>query len=180
MVPVSMNASAAVAGAFLLFAAPPQKPPLDFSGVWVLDEKASRGVSRNMHGAVFRVEQSGDHIRIFPGGSGGKLLGEEIVADGRPYAKVLGPERGVVTAAWSKDGGSLWLEVTAGTPAEPRAAIQRSVWKLSPDRRTWIRQSVSMQGSERREAHLVFRRREKAAVTPSVPQVTPGAVRRRH
>jgi hypothetical protein len=139
------------------------RPPLDFSGVWVLDEKASHGVSKNMHGAILRVEQSGNHIRIFPVGRGGKLLGEEIVADGRPYEKALGPGRGVVTATWSKDGASLWLEVTAGTPEDPRAAaaIQRSVWKLSPDRRTWIRQSVSMQGKERREARLVFRKRER-------------------
>jgi hypothetical protein len=126
-----------------------------------------------MHGAVLRVEQSGDHIRIFPVGRRAKLLGEEIVADGRPYEKALGPERGLVTAAWSKDGGSLWLEVTAGTAEQPRAAVQRSVWKLSPDRRTWIRQSVSMQGRERREARLVFRRREKMAGPPPTPAPSP-------
>lgn len=151
-----LRAAAAIA---LLGATP--KVPLDFSGVWALDEKASRGVSKHMRGAVLRVEQSGNRIRIFPVGTGGKLLREEIVADGRPYEKAVGTGRGLVTAAWSRDGASLWLEVAAGMPEERRAPIQRSVWKLSPDRRTWIRHSVSMQGRE--QAQLVFRRRESPA-----------------
>ncbi|HEX9147880.1 MAG TPA: hypothetical protein VF958_01840 [Thermoanaerobaculia bacterium] len=163
MIPLSMILRTVSVIAFLGLAGPSPKPPLDFSGTWTLDEKASRGVSTNMHGAVLRVEQSGDHIRIFPVGRRAKLLGEEIVADGRPYEKALGPGRGVVTATWSKDGASLWLEVTAGTQEDPRAAaaIQRSVWKLSPDGRTWLRHSVSMQGKELREARLVFRKQER-------------------
>jgi hypothetical protein len=172
MIPLSTILRAVSVIAFLGLAGPSPKPPLDFSGTWVLDEKASQGVSKNMHGAVLRVEQSGNHIRIFPVGRGGKLLGEEIVADGRPYEKALGPGRGVVTATWSKDGASLWLEVTAGTPEDPRAAaaIQRSVWQLSPDRRTWLRHSVSMQGKERREAQLVFRKRERPKPTVGDPK----------
>jgi len=138
--------------------------------VWVLDENASRGVSPHMRGAVLSVEQRGNHIRILPLGHRDKLLGDEIVADGRPYEKTLGNGKGVVTAGWSKDRGSLWLEVTGGAPGEPRAAIQRSVWKLSSDRKTWVRHSVSSSGGERAEARLVFRRREsgspKSKVTP--------------
>ena len=148
------------------------RPPLDFSGVWVLDENASRGVSPHMRGAVLSVEQNGNHIRILPLGHRDKLLGDEIVADGRPYEKTLGNGKGVVTAGWSKDRGSLWLEVTGGTPDKPRAAIQRSVWKLSSDRKTWIRHSVSSSGGEKAEARLVFRRRDRW----SSDSKTPGSV----
>lgn len=121
-----------------------------------------------MRGAVLRIDQSGDHIRMFPIGRGNELLAEEIVADGRPYEKALGSGRGVVTASWSKDGESLWLELAAGPRENPRATVQRSVWKLSRDRKTWIRHSVTVQGGERAETRLVFRKREKAPnPTPS-------------
>ena len=126
-----------------------------------------------MRGAVLSVEQKGNHIRILPLGHRDKLLGDEIVADGRPYEKALGNGKGVVTAGWSKDRGSLWLEVTGGTSGEPRAAIQRSVWKLSSDRKTWIRHSVSSSGGERAESRLVFRRRDRWS---SDSKVTPGSV----
>lgn len=126
-----------------------------------------------MRGAVLSVEQTGNRIRILPLGHRDKLLGDEIVADGRPYEKTLGNGKGVVTAGWSKDRGSLWLEVTSGTRGEPRAAIQRSVWKLSSDRKTWIRHSVSSSAGEKAEARLVFRRRESGSPRP---KVTPGSV----
>jgi hypothetical protein len=122
-----------------------------------------------MRGAVLSVEQKGNHIRILPLGHRDKLLGDEIVADGRPYEKTLGNGKGVVTAGWSKDRGSLWLEVSGGTPEEPRAAIQRSVWKLSSDRKTWIRHSVSSSGGEKAEALLVFRRRDRWSSDSKIP-----------
>ena len=140
--------SVAIRGLVLVFALAGARPPIDFSGVWVLDERASQGVSTHMRGAVLSVEQTGDQIRILPLGHRDKILGDEIVADGRPYAKALGNGKGVVTAGWSKDRGSLWLEVTGGPPGEPRAAIQRSVWKLSSDRKTWVRHSISSSGGE--------------------------------
>jgi hypothetical protein len=124
-----------------------------------------------MRGAVLRVEQAGDRIRILPLGHSDRLLGEEIVADGRPYEKTVGNGKGVVTAAWSKDGGSLWLEISGGPPGEPHAARQRSVWKLSADRRTWIRHSVTSRGREVAEARLVFRKRER--MTKSMPSRRP-------
>lgn len=134
-------------------------PPLDFSGLWKLDEAASSGVSFHMRDAVLRLEQTGDRIQVTPVGRGEGLLAEQIVADGRPYEKTIGNGKGIVTAAWAKDRRSLWLEVAAGPAEDPRSAVQRSVWKLSDDRKTWVRQSVTIRAGVRTESRLVFRRR---------------------
>ena len=137
------------------------KPPLDFTGVWVLDEGASRNVSPAMHGEVLNVRQTGNRIWIEPmDASKSRLSSESIVADGQPYEKALGTKgSGWVTVDWGRDGKSLWIEVAAGPGENPRRVMQRSVWKLSDDRRTWVRQSVSIQDGKTREATLVFRRR---------------------
>lgn len=147
----------------------PGKPPLDFTGVWVLDEKASRNVSPPMREAVLNVRQTGNEIWISPmDPSKSHLMAESIVVDGRGYEKALGNKgKGVLTAAWAKDRKSLWLEMTAGPEDNPRQVVQRSVWKLSSDRRTWIRQSVSIQNGKTQDAMLVFRRR--SAAPPPVP-----------
>jgi len=42
--------------------ATPRKPPLDFTGVWVLDENASRNVSPPMRGSVLNVRQTGNRL----------------------------------------------------------------------------------------------------------------------
>ena len=147
----------------------PGKPPLDFTGVWVLDEKASRNVSPPMRGAVLNVRQTGNEIWISPmDPSKSHLMAESIVVDGQGYEKTLGNKgKGVLTAAWGKDRKSLWLEVTAGPEDDPRAVVQRSIWKLSDDRRTWVRQSVSIQNGKTQDAMLVFRRQKAAPRTPT-------------
>jgi hypothetical protein len=139
------------------------KPPLDFSGVWTLDEKASSGFAPAMKGAVLSVKQTGDRILIEPVGKRReRILAEVIVADGRPYEKAMGTEeKGTVTVAWAKDRKSLWIEVVAGPKENPRASVQRSVWKLSENGKVWLRQSVSMQGGQTFEARLVFRKKAK-------------------
>ncbi len=149
------------------------KPPLDFTGVWELDEKSSRNVSRPMTGEVLTVRQTGNQIWISPmDPEKSHLLSESIVADGKTYEKALGTKgKGYLTVDWGKDGKSLWLEVTAGPDEDPRKVVQRSVWKLSKDRRVWVRQSVSIQNGKTTEATLVFRRRtappRAAAKTPT-------------
>ena len=147
----------------------PSKAPLDFTGVWELDEKASRNVSKAMTGEVLTVRQTGNQIWISPmDPEKSRLLSESIVADGKTYEKALGTKgRGYLTVDWGKDGKSLWLEVTAGPDDNPRQVVQRSVWKLSKDRRVWVRQSVSIQGGKSNESTLVFRRRTAAARTPT-------------
>ena len=137
-----------------------EKPPLDFTGVWVLDENASRNVSPPMHDAVLNVRQTGNQIWIAPmDPAKSHLLSESIVVDGRPYVKTLGNRgKGILTAAWGRDRKSLWLEVTAGPEENPREVVQRSEWTLSPDRRTWTRQSVSLQKGKRYQSMLVFHR----------------------
>jgi hypothetical protein len=148
----------------------PRKPPLDFTGVWVLDETASRNTAPAMRGETLNVRQTGNQIWIEPmDAAKSHLLSESIVVDGRAYEKSLGNKgKGYVTVDWGRDGKSLWLEVTAGPDENPRQVVQRSVWKLSADRRTWVRQSVSIQDGKTKEAMLVFRRRAtggKAAPT---------------
>ena len=146
-------------------------PPLDFSGVWEIDEAASVNVPAQMHGAVLAVTQKGNRIWISPRapiGKGSPVMAEEIVADGRPYEKSLGPAgKGVVTARWADDSGALWIDVQAGSDPEPQKnASQRSVWKLSQDRKVWVRESVSISQGTPRQARLVFRKRS-AEVTPT-------------
>ena len=140
----------------------PEKPPLDFTGVWELDEKASRNVSPVLAGAVLNVRQTGNQIWISPmDPAKSRILSESIVADGRPYEKTLGTKgKGILTVSWGKDRKSLWLEVLAGPEDDPRRIVQRSVWKLSADRRTWIRQSVSIQDGQTSESMLVLHRRQ--------------------
>jgi hypothetical protein len=139
----------------------PEKPPVDFTGTWVLDEKASRNVSPAMTEAVLTVRQTGNHIYLSPmDPEKSHLLAEAIVVDGKPYEKTLGTKgRGILTAAWGKDRKSLWLEVTAGPEDDPRKVVQRSVWKLADGGKTWVRQSVSIQNGKTQEAMLVFRRK---------------------
>jgi hypothetical protein len=153
--------------------APAAKPPLDFTGVWELDEKSSRNVVAAMSGEVLTVRQTGNQIWISPmDPAKSHLLSESIVVDGKTYEKTLGNKgKGYLTVDWGKDGKSLWLEVTAGPDEDPRKVVQRSVWKLSKDRRVWVRQSVSIQNGKTTEATLVFRRRtappRAAAKTPT-------------
>ncbi len=156
-----------------LFGAPAPKPtrkaaappPLDFSGVWELDPKMSLHVSGSMRDAVLSVTQKGDRIWLSPVQSPGKarspILAEEIVADGRAYEKALGPAgKGLVTAGWARDGKALWIEVQAGSPENPREAVQRSIWRISEDRKVWVRESVSLSKGTAKSARLVFRRKE--------------------
>ena len=67
-------------------------PPLDFSGVWELDTKASHGVSPAMEkGTVLSVRQNGNHIWIEPiERKKLTVLSEEVIVDGRKYEKALG------------------------------------------------------------------------------------------
>ena len=151
---------------------PTPKPPVDFSGTWELDEKVSVNVSTQMKGAVLSVEQKGNRIWISPvqkkEGPRPEILAEEIVVDGRPYEKALGPAgTGFVTASWSPDGGSLRIEVEAGPPGN-RSAVQRSIWKVSEDRTVWVRESVSTSKGRTAHARLVFRKAKerKGKATP--------------
>ena len=153
--------------------------PLDFSGVWEIDPSLSVNVSSAMKDAVLAVTQKGNRIWISPVSAtrGSRIMAEELVADGRPYEKALGPAgKGTVTADWAKDGQSLWIEVHAGDQENPKdSAVQRSVWKLSADRKVWVRESVSLSKGTARTARLVFHRRTtQSPATPSpVPPGTP-------
>ena len=150
-----------------------RRPPLDFSGVWEIDPKMSSGGSWRMEEAVLAVKQRGNAIYIEPIESKApKLLADEIIADGRPYEKMMGPAgKGVVTAQWAKDGKSLFIEVTAGPPENPRAAVQHSVWKISSDGSVWIRESVSVSKGTGGRTRLVFRKRGRV----SKPTPAPGS-----
>jgi hypothetical protein len=120
-----------------------------------------------MQGAVLSVTQKGNRIWISPvqapDGAGQANPAEEIVVDGRAYEKTLGPAgKGLVTADWAKDGKSLWIQVQADPPEDSQAALQRSVWKLSEDRKVWVRESVSLSKGSAMSARLVFRKKEEA------------------
>jgi hypothetical protein len=153
---------------------PTPKPPLDFSGTWELDERASLNVSPKMKGALLVVEQHGDRIRIAPGPQGpGKLnlAADEIVLDGRSYEKNVGGARGITSARWSADGQALELNITA-EPTEKRGrAVQTVRWTLSRDRSTWVRETHTTYEGRQTTSRLVFRRQTKPppAKKPSPP-----------
>jgi hypothetical protein len=144
--------------------------PLDFSGVWVLDGNASKGVSTNMEGAVLSVRQNGNHIWIEPiERKEPLLLSEEIVVDGRKYEKGLGPakgRKGTLTADWGKDRDSLWLQIeAAGDDGEP-VGYQRAIWRLRDKGTVWTRQTRTITKGDVKDSYLVFRRREAKPAKP--------------
>jgi hypothetical protein len=79
--------------------------PLDFNGVWELDAKESKSVSKNMEKAVISIRQSGDRIWIEPIEQRRPwLVADEIVVDGKVYEKAIGGgKKGSVQAQWGKD-----------------------------------------------------------------------------
>ncbi len=141
------------------------KPPLDFSGIWDIDVKASKGLSPLMEGAVLSVRQNGDRIWIEPiEQKAPKLLAEEIVVDGKVYDKTVGRGRkGSLQAQWGKDDQSLWLQAIAGTDENPNAAVQRMVWRLRENGNVWTRQTWTVQKDGTKETFLVFRKRTSSA-----------------
>jgi hypothetical protein len=149
---------------------PSPRPPLDFSGTWQLDERASLNVSTRMQGAVLIVDQRGDRIRISPGAQGpGKLnlSADELVVDGQPYEKNVGGAKGIATARWSDDGQAMELRIT-GSPAEGHTqAVQTARWTLSRDGTTWVRETQTVADGKGSSSRLVFRRQ----ATP--PSATP-------
>lgn len=182
---LSLVAAISIPPSRLLAAAPTRTPApreragapgshTDFSGIWEIDSAASAGGAKNMEGAVLEVTQKEDRIWIQPAAEtmGRRVLAEEVVVDGRSYEKSLGGVggKGSLVAKWGTDAKSLWLEVTAGPEDDPRHVVQRSVWRLSDDRSTWVRETVTLQdGAPRRESRLVFRRQDpkKAGKTPT-------------
>lgn len=157
--------AAAVAAPVKRAPAPPAAPgspgsPTNFSGIWQLDVHSSSGGAPNLKDAVLEVTQKGERIWIQPLGESRRgLLAEEVVVDGRPYEKGVGQaRRGTLQAQWGKDGKSLWLEVVAPTEENPRAAVQRTVWRLSDDRNTWVRETITLVNGQSRQSRLVFHR----------------------
>jgi hypothetical protein len=138
------------------------KPPLDFSGIWVLDAAASQGVAPQMQNVVLQVRQNGNRIWIEQIESNARMiLSEEIVVDGKMYEKSLGAgQKGTLEAAWGKDNASLWLQAIAPAEGNPNAAIQRMIWKLSDGGQTWTRQTRTIQPGGTKDTFLVFRKRE--------------------
>ncbi len=142
----------------------------DFTGIWELDSKSSSLGSQKMENAVLQVTQAGDRLWIQPlGNTRARVLAEEVVVDGRTYEKALGKERGTLTAKWGNDAKSLWLEVVAATDENPRAAVQRSVWRLSDDRQVWVRETMTVQKDGGHRTRLVFRRQDPKKVTRATP-----------
>jgi hypothetical protein len=153
--------------------------PLDFTGTWELDAKASHGVVPAMENAALKVHQNGNRIWIEPLGTAlGKLQSEEIVVDGQLYEKKMGRDKGTVLAKWGTDGTSLWIEAVKATEEDPRAAVQRMVWRLRDFGNTWTRQSWSISGETTKQTFLVFRKRPADWVPtpilfPTTPTPTP-------
>ena len=137
------------------------KAPLDFSGVWELDPKESKEVSKNMEKAVISIRQSGDRIWIEPIEQRRPwLVADEIVVDGKVYEKAIGGgKKGSVQAQWGKDKKSLWIQTTAGTEGNPDSGWTRAVWELKDGGKTWTRHTWSFSEDAKRESLLVFRKR---------------------
>lgn len=151
--------------------------PTDFSGIWEFDEHSS-SPSRHLKNSVLEVTQKGERIWIQPLGKTRNLvLAEEVVVDGRTYEKSLGNnQKGTLTARWGEEGRSVWLEVVAGTDEDPRAGVQRSVWRLSQDRNVWVRETATMHKGSTQTSRAVFHRQDPGKRQPT-PAATPRAGR---
>jgi hypothetical protein len=150
--------------------------PTDFSGIWEFDKQSS-SPSRHLQNSVLEVTQKGERIRIQPLGKTRNLvLAEEVVVDGRAYEKSLGNQKGTLTARWGEDGRSVWLEVVAGTDEDPRAGVQRSVWRLSQDRNVWMRETATMHKGSTQTSRAVFHRQDAGKRKPT-PAATPRSPR---
>ena len=138
-----------------------EKAPLNFTGVWELDATASKDISARMTDAVLSVKQTGNHIWIDPiEQKGPRLMGDQIVVDGRLYEKALGfgeKKKGTLQAQWGTDNQSLWIQVIAGSGDD--ASVQRSVWRLQDFGNTWTRQTWTIMGEKSRVSYLIFRKR---------------------
>jgi hypothetical protein len=156
--------------------AKPDRPPVDFSGVWELDTKASHGVVKALENSAFKVQQTGNRITIEPIGqnSSEHLMADQIIVDGKQYEKNLGKDKGTVIAKWGNDGTSLWMEAVSGSNEDPRAAVQRMVWRLQDFGNTWTRQSWTISGAGSKQTFLIFRRRPPDWV-PTIVFPTPQA-----
>jgi hypothetical protein len=153
------------------------KPPLDFTGVWKLDEAASQNVSRQMEGALLSVKQNGNRIWIEPSAEDrSKILAEQIVVDGRLYEKAVGKQKATLQAQWGTDHETLWLQVVGGGDENPNSTLQRSVWRLRDFGNTWTRQTWTINGDQTKVSFYVFRKRA-AALAPS-PTPAPDSRRR--
>jgi len=165
-------AAAAVAAQSAPKKTPTAGVPLDFTGYWKLDASLSQNVNPMMKNATLSVTQKGNRIWLSPGADvkRGSILSEEIVVDGKPYEKFLGPAgKGVVTAEWAPDRQSLRIESRVGTQGDSKNfAVQRSIWKLSSDRTVWVRESASVSPGRPSTTRLVFRK-----VPPPTPTVPP-------
>ena len=138
------------------------KAPLDFTGVWVLDAKASTGVAPQMAGVVLQVRQNGNRIWIEQVESQSRMIvSEEIVVDGQKYEKGLGGgQKGTLEAAWGNDNTSLWLQAVAAAGDNPTGAVQRMIWRLRENGQTWTRQTRTIQPDGVKDTFLVFRKKE--------------------
>ena len=142
-----------------------RKVPLDFSGTWVLDAEASKGVAPQMANAVLLVRQDGNRIWIEQQIESGErqIMSDQIIVDGKKYEKALGAGvKGTLQADWGKDGTSLWLQAIAGPEGDPSSAVQRMVWRLREGGKMWTRQTMTVQPSGTKETFLVFRKSEAA------------------
>ena len=135
---------------------------MDFTGVWVLDAKASTGVAPQMQDVVLNVRQNGNRIWIEQLESQSRMiLSEQIVVDGQKYEKGLGGgQKGTLEAAWGNDHTSLWLQAIAAAGDNPNGAVQRMIWRLRDDGKTWTRQTRTIQPDGVKDTFLVFRKRE--------------------
>ena len=139
----------------------PHNMAVDFTGVWELDAKASKSVSKNMEKAVISIRQNGDRIWIEPIEQKRPwLVADEIVVDGKNYEKAIGGgKKGSVQAQWGKDKKSLWIQTTASTEENPDSGWTRAVWELKDGGKTWTRRTWSFSQAEKRESLLVFHKR---------------------
>ena len=63
------------------------------------------------------------------------------------------------------------MEAVSGTDQDPRAAVQRMVWRLRDFGNTWTRQTWSIAGETSKQTFLVFRKRPADWVPPILTPV---------
>jgi hypothetical protein len=129
-------------------------------GTWTLDERASTNVPDAVKGVELKIILKGKELttqRFFEG----KALGEPVslTIDAGPADKEIGKgQRGTVEIRW-KDAGKTLEQVVKMKVGGVTPVVQTTLTTFSDDGQAMTRQQTTVQGGEKTERRLVYRKK---------------------
>ena len=157
-----MRSSAFLRAALVLavFPAATARAGSPIEGTWTLDERASSNVPEAVKGVDLKITLKGRElttVRVFEG----KALGEPVslTIDAGPEEKEIGKgQRGTVEVRW-KDAGKTLEQTIRMKLGGVTPVVQTTLTTFSEDGQVMTRQQTTVQGGEKMERKLVYRRK---------------------